>query len=67
MLKPTFRFFVIPFGAICTLASLSAENTAPRALRDSDSMLVRQHVVDCSRENPAEICLITYDNETGAH
>ena len=29
MLKPSFRFFIIPLGAICTLASLSAQNTAP--------------------------------------
>ena len=33
MLKPSFRFFIIPLGAICTLASLSAQNTAPRAQR----------------------------------
>jgi hypothetical protein len=31
MLKPTFRFFIIPLGAICTLASLSGQNAAPRA------------------------------------
>ena len=42
MLKPSFRFFIIPLGAICTLASLSAQNAAPRAQRDSGSMLVRQ-------------------------
>ena len=35
MLKPTFRFFIIPLGAICTLASLSAQNIAPRAQRNS--------------------------------
>ena len=29
MTKPSFRFFIIPLGAICTLASLSAQNTAP--------------------------------------
>ncbi len=34
MIKPSFRFFIIPLGAICTLASLSAQNTAPRAQRD---------------------------------
>ncbi len=35
MTKPSFRFFIIPLGAICTLASLSAQNTAPRAQRDT--------------------------------
>jgi hypothetical protein len=66
MLKPTLRFFIIPLGAICTLASLSAQNTAPRAQRDSGSMFVRQMVVDCSSKNPAEVCVISYDSETRA-
>jgi hypothetical protein len=43
MLKPTFRSFIVPLGAIC-----------------------RQHVVDCSRKNPAEVCVISYDSETSA-
>jgi hypothetical protein len=64
MLKPTFRFFVVPLGAICALASLSVQNTASRAQRDTGSMFVRQHVVDCSRKNPAEVCVISYDSET---
>src|SRR3981081_3205548 len=29
MLKPSFRFFIIPLGAVATLASLSAQNVAP--------------------------------------
>ena len=57
MLKPNFRFFIIPLGAICTLASLSAQNTAPRVQRDTGS-LVRQQVVDCSNKNPSEVCVI---------
>jgi hypothetical protein len=66
MLKPSFRFFIIPLGAICTLASLSAQNTAPRAQREQGSMFVHQQVVDCSNKNPAEVCVITYDSETSA-
>jgi hypothetical protein len=66
MTKPSFRFFIIPLGAICTLASLSAQNTAPRAQRDSGSMFVRQQVVDCSNRNPSEVCVISYDSETSA-
>ena len=57
MTKLSFRFFIIPLGAICTLASLSAQNSAPRAQRDSGSM-VHQQVVDCSDKNPAEVCVI---------
>ena len=60
MLKPSFRFFIIPLGAICTLASLSAQNTAPRAQRDTGTMLVREQVVDCSNKNPSEVCVISH-------
>jgi hypothetical protein len=66
MLKPTFRFFIIPLGAICTLASLSAQNTAPRTQRDSGSAFVHQQVVDCSNKNPAEVCVISFESETSA-
>jgi hypothetical protein len=57
MTKPSFRFFIIPLGAICTLASLSAQNPAPRAQRDS-GITVREQVVDCSNKNPSEVCVI---------
>ncbi len=66
MLKPTFRFFIIPLGAICTLASLSSQNTAPRAQRDTGSMLVREQVIDCSSKKPSDVCVISYDSETSA-
>jgi len=58
MLKPTLRFFIIPLGAICTLASLSTQNTAPRAQRDRGSMLVHEQVVDCSSRSLSEVCVI---------
>jgi hypothetical protein len=57
MTRPSFRFFIIPLGAICTLASLSAQNAAPRAQRDAGSA-VHQQVVDCSSKNPGEVCVI---------
>jgi hypothetical protein len=66
MLKPTFRFFIIPLGAICTLASLSSQNAAPRAQHDTGSMLVRQQVTDCSNKKPSEVCVISYDGEATA-
>jgi hypothetical protein len=64
MLKPSFRFFIVPLGAICTLASLSAQNAAPRVQRDAGTTVVRQQVIDCSSKNPAEVCVISYDGET---
>jgi hypothetical protein len=59
MLKPSFRFFIIPLGAICTLASLSAQNAPQRTPRDFGSSLVRQQVIDCSNKNPADVCVIS--------
>jgi len=66
MLKPSFRLFIIPLGAICTLASLSSQNATPRGQRDSGSTFVRQQVVDCSNKNPSEVCVISFDSETSA-
>src|SRR5438045_1830793 len=58
MLKPSFRLFIIPLGAVCTLASLSAQNVSPRAQHDTASMVVREQVVDCSTKSAAEVCVI---------
>ena len=33
MLKPSFRLFIVPLGAVATLASLSAQKSAPRPSR----------------------------------
>ena len=59
MLKPSFRLFIVPLGAVATLASLSAQNVSPRAAqRDTGSMFVREQVVDCSTKSAAEVCVI---------
>ncbi len=58
MTRLPFRFFIIPLGAICTLASLSTQNTVPRAQRDRGSMLVHEQVVDCSSKSLSEVCVI---------
>jgi len=64
MLKPSFRFFIIPLGAVCTLASLSAQNVSTRAQRDAGAMVVREQVIDCSTRNPQEACVISPDSGT---
>jgi len=66
MLKPSFRLFIIPLGAVCTLASLSAQNVSPRAQRDAGITVVREQVVDCSSKSPTEVCVIS-DSGTNAH
>jgi hypothetical protein len=58
MLKPSFRLFIIPLGAVATLASLSSQNVTPRAQRDAGSTFVREQVVDCSNKSAAEVCVI---------
>ena len=64
MLKPSFRFFIVPLGAVATLATLSAQNVQPRAQRDTGSTFVREQVVDCRNKNPKEVCVISYESET---
>jgi hypothetical protein len=64
MLKPSFRYFIIPLGAISTLATLSAQNVAPRADRAQGTIVVREQVVDCSAKSPSEICVISWGSET---
>ena len=59
MLKPTFRLFIIPLGAICTLASMSAQQTA-RTPADRGVIQVRQQVTDCSRRSATEVCVISF-------
>jgi hypothetical protein len=61
MLKPSFRLFIVPLGAVATLATLSAQNVQPRT---SGSMFVREQVVDCGTKSPKEVCVISYDSET---
>jgi hypothetical protein len=64
MLKPSFRFFIVPLGAIATLATLSAQNVQPRPQRDAGSTFVREQVVDCGTKSPKEVCVISHDSET---
>lgn len=64
MLKPSFRFFIVPLGAVATLATLSAQNVQPRAQRDTGSSFVRERVVDCGTKSEKEICVISCDSET---
>ncbi len=59
MLKPSLRTFIIPLGAVSTLASLSTQTIAPRAAQRDGVMLVREQVVDCSAKSFTEVCVIS--------
>jgi hypothetical protein len=61
MPKPPFRFFIIPLGAVATLATLSAQNL-PRS-QELGSSQIRSQVVDCSSTSPAEVCVLSYEGE----
>lgn len=58
MLKPNFRFFIVPLGAICTLATLASQNPQLRTERDSGATAVREQVTDCSLKSPSDVCVI---------
>ena len=64
MHKPSFRFFILPLGAICTLVILASQTSPSNAQRDTAATFVRQQVVDCSSKNPADVCVISFDGET---
>lgn len=64
MLKPTFRFFVIPLGALGILAALSVQSASSRPARDVAPVSVREQVIDCSATNPAEVCVISFHGDT---
>lgn len=63
MLKPTYRFFIIPLGAIVTLASLSSQSVNSHPSREAGPMQIRQQVVDCSTKSPTEVCVISFGDE----
>ena len=64
MLKPSFRYFIIPLGAISTLATLSAQSAAPRSDRVQGTTIVREQVVDCSAKSPSEVCVISWGSDS---
>lgn len=64
MHKPSFRFFILPLGAICTLILLASQTSPSSAQRDTAAISVRQQVVDCSSKSPTDVCVISVDGET---
>ena len=56
MIKPTFRFFIVPLGAICTIATLAIQNAPSRAAQDDDQAY--RQAVHCSQQSPSDLCVI---------
>ncbi len=65
MQKPTLRFFIIPLGAICTLATIASQNPQLRTRHDGGTSIAREQVTDCSLKNPADVCVIAMEDSTG--
>ena len=65
MLKPSFRLFIVPLGAVSMIATLASQNAPQQPQRDSVIMQIRQQVVDCGQitRSPTDICVL---NETPA-
>lgn len=64
MPRLSFRFFILPLGAVFTLVLLASQTSPSNAQRDTAASFVRQQVVDCSSKNPTEVCVISYDGDT---
>ncbi|MGO3929751.1 hypothetical protein NP284_15735 [Rhodopseudomonas pseudopalustris] len=62
MPKPPFRFFIIPLGAVATLATLSSQNLGPRS-PELGSTQIRSQVVDCSTKSPTEVCVLSFEGD----
>ena len=52
MLKPSFRLFIVPLGAVATLATLSAQNIQPRAQREARPDALGSHLATVARAAP---------------
>jgi hypothetical protein len=59
MQKISFRFFIVPLGAVCTLIALGFQDAPARADRDGNTSSIRQQVTDCSQQRPADVCVLS--------
>ncbi|ETR79068.1 hypothetical protein X566_11075 [Afipia sp. P52-10] len=57
MLKPSLRLFILPLGAVCTIAALASQN-APQASQHP-AMQTRQEIVSCSTKPNADVCILS--------
>lgn len=60
----SFRFFIVPLGAVCTLIALGLQDAPARADRDGVMASIRQQVSDCSRQHPADVCILSGESDT---
>ena len=58
MLKPSFRLFILPLGAVSMIATMANQN-APQAARDGMVQQVHQEIVACSANVKADVCIVS--------
>jgi hypothetical protein len=60
MLKPSFRLFIVPLGAICTIATLASQN-APQGVQRTALAPVSEQLVACTHAagKTADICILS--------
>ena len=59
MLKPSFRFFIIPLGAVAPWPRCPPRTSRPAPSAMLVRCCVREQVVDCSTKSAAEVCVIS--------
>lgn len=59
MFKPSFRFLIIPIGAMATIAALS-QSATHATTREPVRAVMNEQVVDCTQANrmTLDICII---------
>lgn len=59
----SFRLFIVPLGALCSLIALGLQDAPARADRDGLMASSRQEVSDCSRQRPIEVCILSGESD----
>jgi hypothetical protein len=59
MLKPSLRLFILPLGAVCTIAALASQNAPQAAQRASIVTQAQQEIAPCSAKSNADVCIIS--------
>jgi hypothetical protein len=62
----SFRVFIVPLGAVCTLIALGLQDAPARADRDGAMASIRQKVNDCSQQRAADVCILSGEGDPGA-
>lgn len=62
----SFRFFIVPLGAVCTLIALGLQDAPARADRDGAMVSIRQQVSDCSQQRLADVCILSGESDTNS-